>query len=585
MPGKLRNRFVVAFVLLALIPYSLIQIYQFWKVERIMETNVSRLNETTLSQLANDFNDLKSRVTMAMLMLEKEKTVSLLREPSGRDNAERTEMIEARFADMQRYIGASDEVTLTMLDPYGGIYSTLGQGHGVTYDHVARESGFVGMRQEQATYRWQIHENTTNGRNSMLLSLYTLFEDTSGDVYGMLRISIDYEAWLRTNAKELSSGQTYYIVDRKGTVLASTGANSALSQAAKTLIGIGAADDYRIDKKSASLVNAIPVSSMDWHLVSQFALGRFFGDLQAIRQQFLATFLLITVVFVLVTYWISYSITRPLLQLQHKMTQMVKRNLKLQLPENRHKGEILALNQAFNRMVGDIQELLQRLKQEEKQREAVHSQMLISQINPHFLFNTLNTVKWIALDRGVEPIYSICLSLGKLLETSLNSEVELIRLRGEIELVRAFVDIQKFRFGERLKVDYQVEPATMDALVPKLSLQPLVENAIRHGVAHLERGGVITVRSYICDGQLRLEVEDNGVGFAASETNDAARTHKGIGLANIRQRLQLLYKDKARFELLPVRQGACACLMTPLVLDYPEGGENSADMDVNDRGR
>src|SRR5690606_3652454 len=152
-----------------------------------------------------------------------------------------------------------------------------------------------------------------------------------------------------------------------------------------------------------------------------------------------ATSVAFMVLFIAITLMIASTVTRPLSHLQNKMKDVVGKSLKIRLPQDTYRGEILDLTRTLNSMLDDMSGLIQRLKEEERQKEAVHFQMLLAQINPHFLLNTLNTMKWIAIRKKNEDIEEICVSLGKLLEMSLNSEIDMIHLKDELELVQAYV--------------------------------------------------------------------------------------------------------------------------------------------------
>ncbi|MCU6709025.1 histidine kinase [Paenibacillus sp. J5C_2022] len=579
---KLKNRMFIAFVLLILIPYMMIQAYHFWKVQKLMEQNISKLNQTSLEQMARDFNELKTSAMKALLMLEKNKTTGMiLRDPKSYDEAERSSAIMERFQMMQSFVTDSSFVTYTILDLYRSVYASHHTVNKFSYDNLVNEAGFTELLQSGSSYQWKIHGNGMAETGSVLFSLYSLSKDVNGEPYAMVKISIDLQEWFRSNAKELSTGQNYFIVGRKDELIASTRAGSKLPDHLAQYLYSGSNQDYHVDK--ASIINIWPITSMDWHIVSQFPVDRFFGDLQNMRTQVVVTLLITTIIFVFISFFITHSITRPLRVLQKKMTDMVRNNLKIKLPEKKYKGEILALNQAFNKMVDDMNELVHRLKLEERQKETAHFQMLLHQINPHFLFNTLNTVKWLALDMKAKPIYDLCVSLGKLLETSLNSEVELIYLKDEMELVQAFVSIQKYRYGDLFDVHYEVEEGTDYALVPKLSLQPLVENSIQHGFAQMESGGKIGIHIFTKERQLYMEVEDNGAGYDDTVPSALHHGRQGIGLANIRTRLQFLYKEEARFERLPVDEGTCIRLSFPLLKSVPyQKGEGSL-VDDTDR--
>jgi len=589
MPGKLRNQFFVAFLILIILPTSILQIYQFLKIEWLMESSINELNANYLEGLARTAEDLKRNVLKSMLMLEKNKNISsMLREPERYDLVERKVEFDNRFETMRSFVASGSSYVYFMIaDMHGNLYTSFSPGASVTYQNIVYSREFADLRNTENAYQWIVHENRLEGKssNAFMLSLFSVAADDEGKPYGMVRISIDYQQWLTSSAKEYSSGQKFFIVDGADRVIASAGpgTNDIAPGIAKKLT-LERTKGHMIDKKTASIYNVQYIADTDWFLISRFPLDMFFGDLEAIRKQVVTTSLIIAASFALVTFLISSSVTKPLRILEKKMTLMAKNNLKVKLPEDRHKGEILALNQSFNRMVGDMDKLIHQLKHEERQKEAIHFQMLLNQMNPHFLLNTLNTIKWIAVDQQSTQIYEISLSLGKLLEACLNSEVELVYLKDEIELVKAYVLIQKYRHSDLFDVKYDIDKGADYVLVPKLCLQPLVENAIQHGFSHMEHGGMIHIR-ISADGQtLNIEVEDNGIGAAVAETA-SNRKRKGIGIANIRTRLQLLFKQEARFEWSQSFNGTLVKMTFPMLVSVPytEGGDSHVE--AVDRGR
>ncbi|WKL05188.1 histidine kinase [Paenibacillus amylolyticus] len=263
-------------------------------------------------------------------------------------------------------------------------------------------------------------------------------------------------------------------------------------------------------------------------------------------------------------FMISATFTRPLSHLQNKMKEVVRKNLKIRIPEGRSRGEVLELTRTFNTMLDDANQMINRLKAEERQKEAVHFHMLLAQMNPHFLLNTLNTMKWSAIRSGNEEISEMCVSLGKLLEVSLNSQVELVYLKDEIELVQAYLHIQRIRYRDSFEVTCEFDDKLEYALVPKLSLQPLVENAIHHGVGPLEQLGQIRIGIYRQDtGKLMLEVADNGIGMEESRRQQMTRTRPGIGLSNLRERLRLLFKGQSELEVIDTKPGTLVRFSIP----------------------
>ncbi len=204
---------------------------------------------------------------------------------------------------------------------------------------------------------------------------------------------------------------------------------------------------------------------------------------------------------------------------------------------------IVGLSQAFD--------YYRRMRQRELQAAQLETQLaraeldaLKMQLHPHFLFNTLNTIS-VLMREDREAANRMLIRLSELLRAALKSEsVQEIPLRQELEFLRGYLEIEQTRFQDRLTVNFAVEPQTLDAQVPNLILQPLVENAIRHGIAPLSEAGTIEIEARRENGFIELRVSDNGAGFAES-TDDSG----GIGLANTRERLEKLYGSRHKFNV------------------------------------
>lgn len=169
-------------------------------------------------------------------------------------------------------------------------------------------------------------------------------------------------------------------------------------------------------------------------------------------------------------------------------------------------------------------------------------EVLRSKLNPHFLFNTLNAISTMALQRDHDRVAQSLGLVGDMLRASLDDSLpQEITLSRELELTEKYLAIQRIRFGDRLRIDREVDPGSLSALVPSMLLQPIVENAIVHGVAAKPGDGWVRIETRASNGQLVLRVSDSGGGF-----KDAPRN--GIGLANTKERLQTLYGTRHRFE-------------------------------------
>jgi two-component system, LytTR family, sensor kinase len=193
-----------------------------------------------------------------------------------------------------------------------------------------------------------------------------------------------------------------------------------------------------------------------------------------------------------------------------------------------------------------------QIKLEEQERLLLHARMeaLQNQINPHFLFNTLNSISSLVRfdpDMARDVIFKLATILRRLLNTS----EAFAPLREEFEFIDNYLDIEVVRFGrDKLHVVKELDPASLDVVVPSMILQPLIENSIKHGLAPKVEGGSIFLRSRVTDSRLVIEVEDDGVGMGSAQLEESSSwTGMGIGMANISERLQVLYGDTARMTI------------------------------------
>ena len=191
-------------------------------------------------------------------------------------------------------------------------------------------------------------------------------------------------------------------------------------------------------------------------------------------------------------------------------------------------------------------------------------QALQRQLHPHFLFNTLNTISGL-MRTDVNAADRMMDRLAELLRATLHSSgTQEVTLRDELELLQKYVDIEKTRFGARLTVHIHLDPEALDASVPVLLLQPLVENAVRHGIAPRAAPGVIEVSARRVGDRLTIAVRDSGLGVPSDRL---ALLNGGIGLSNTRSRLQHLYADRHEFVFANVEDGFCVTVTIPFTVD------------------
>jgi signal transduction histidine kinase len=193
--------------------------------------------------------------------------------------------------------------------------------------------------------------------------------------------------------------------------------------------------------------------------------------------------------------------------------------------------------------------------------------MLRYQLNPHFLFNTLNAISTLILDNENRTANQTVMRLSEFLRYTLDQDpMKKVTLRQEIEAMNLYLTTERLRFGERLQLEFAIEERALEALVPSLLLQPLIENAVKFAVSPSERGGTIRVEGRARGSMLELAVADNGPGL---NTGAAPGAGRGVGLRNTRERLAVLYEDRHRFAALDNKPGLRIELGLPLEMAPP----------------
>jgi len=264
------------------------------------------------------------------------------------------------------------------------------------------------------------------------------------------------------------------------------------------------------------------------------------------------------------------QVDAPVAKLVRHMEEAEKGNFDLEIAEDRL-DEFGLLFRSYNATMRKIKLLIRELYQEKLLKREIELKVLQNQINPHFLYNTLDTINWIATRNGVSDISRIVISLSTLYRASFNRGRDHIEVRDMLRSMEGYLFIEKFRYKDLSEYQFQVDPRTHDFLVLNLILQPLVENAVIHGIGDLGRPGLIVVSCSLEGHCIRLEVEDNGRGMPAGklallrESLEGRGTSDDSGLRNVAQRIRLFYGEAGSFsvESLPDR-GTRVAMVLPV---------------------
>jgi len=287
-----------------------------------------------------------------------------------------------------------------------------------------------------------------------------------------------------------------------------------------------------------------------WTLVSWIPKGEVLKPARELIVGILFSSALLLLFSVFMVFFLSHRITKPLKMLQRKLGKIGSGSFVVSVPVVRN-DEIGELAMALNRMSKEIADLIQKNKEEENKRRLLQLQTLEYQINPHFLYNTLDSVNMLARKHNDTLIADIVTYLSRLFRISLNQGREMITVEEELRHVTYYLKIQEIRFVDQLYWEIQADDSLMRVRIIKFLLQPLVENSINHGIRKRSEPGYIYIRVWAEPDHLVLEVEDDGVGMDAerleqvrqslNEWGEEHEQHLGFGLRNVHQRIRLHY--------------------------------------------
>ena len=290
-----------------------------------------------------------------------------------------------------------------------------------------------------------------------------------------------------------------------------------------------------------------------WNTVGVFPLNEIMRQVSTIRYYSLIIAGVTVLVALLVSVFFTSSIARPVIELRSLMKEAEEGNLGVRF-EGRQEDEIGYLGKSFNTMIEEVQKLLAMVYREQQSKREAELKILQEQIKPHFLYNTLDTIQWMAQEHGAADIVKVVGALTSLFRIGLSRGKEMIRLSDELEHVRSYLIIQKTRYEDKFDFSVCMDDSVLSLLVLKLTLQPLVENAIYHGIKERRGHGCIKVEAGRRDGMLVLRVADDGVGMSA-ETLASVRAllaslpaekgqKLGYGISNVNERIQLSFGKK-----------------------------------------
>lgn len=387
--------------------------------------------------------------------------------------------------------------------------------------------------------------------NSRLSYFSRLRERPGYDIYGYLLINLECSTLFMDQADLIKSMfDHFYVIDNSGNVIYGAPGDERTLQTAKQVAKQKLLQPtHRIVGANTYFCSSIPTYP-GWAVIGVASNASLMRDTLWMMLSIIFTGLLSIFLVVLFSTMISKKITEPIYDMKNAMLKFQGGEMPNKLVPKTD-DELAFLLKGFNSMLDDIAAYIDAIykEQEEKKNADVAAfkyqlESLQSQINPHFLYNTLNTVNYLALTGRCDDIRELIQSLNLLLRSTLNNNNEFVPVSKELTFLNSYVNIQKYRYPEMVTLVLNVDESLNNCLVPKLILQPLVENAVLHGIFPTAKEGVVKVHIFKKEDALCIEVNDNGAGIDKEKLSslfDKGKGFNSIGLTNVDERLRLYY--------------------------------------------
>lgn len=556
---SLQHKILAFTLLLVMVPLFALGLISYMKSSEIVTQKVGVSDLNTVGQIGNNLELMIAYIQdTSLFLIQNEEMRGFLKLPSSapRDAVDRakanTEQLLAHLLSNKAYV---DSVYI--------------QGfNGVAIDTKAARKELEPGTIERLTQRkgggvWEAGEVVKfDGKPVRVLSYMRIVKDINNlsDDLGVLKINLNVDelAGLFAN-QQVGRTETFYLTDEKHDVIAASAPDAAgtplsaeLAERISTLNAKQGYDTVSV-RDETYLLTSYRIAGLGWNVIHQVPLKELLKDNTVIPQLLLVTAVVTFLVCAVFAYLFSKRIILPVKRLGTLMGFVEEENFDMQANVSGN-DEIAQLGRSFNKMVHRLKELVSEVYTAQIRRKEAELKALQAQINPHFLYNTLDTIYWMSRMERAFGTAQLVESLSKLFRLSLNSGRELTTVRQETEHLRHYIVIQQKRYEDMIAFQLDVAEEALPCQTVKLILQPLVENAIVHGIEKKGGDGTVRVAVYKDNEQLVFEVADDGAGADLVELErlliQAEEENRGFGIKNVNDRIQLYFGERYGLEFV-----------------------------------
>lgn len=389
--------------------------------------------------------------------------------------------------------------------------------------------------------------------------LDTIFTSAGQDYIYLIRELQNRETWDKTGIlilgisenelRKLYSGyvndySSIFILNEKGSLISAID-NLNLNEIPKFILNnlyhyTGRDFEEKVNDQEL-LMTHYTIKTSNWKIFMLNDLNYLLSNFDSIRSLYLRVIIIYFVITLILCSVFLTKFTKPIQVLYQYMEKVKSNDLDVTVPVV-SRDEIGYLSEQFNSMIAEIKQLMENLVKEQEEKRQAELISLQTQINPHFLYNTLASIRYLIYTEKKEDVDNIILSLIRILKYSLSDTKEFISIQKEISILEDYIFIQKYAFSNTVKVDINIDDEILNCKTIKLILQPLVENSFMHGLKPKKENGYLSIKGFAKDNNVYFEIFDNGVGFDPNADADKSRK-RSIGLKNVRERIQLTFGE------------------------------------------
>ena len=465
--------------------------------------------------------------------------------------------VDAIVADFNQYFDNIDvELSALILMRNGFQYASTNE---LTSDiqNVKSNYWYVDNFYNNKIEFWIMRFGDTLNRSNVMLSYGKVIRNSNGEYEGLILINSSERTFFKVYSDIVKEGNSVYILDQNG---------YAISHPTKDLIGSQLTympaffkqygySSFRTDFNKQMLITHYYDAETQWTMVQESDFSLVFGRYYPVLFVLAAVLALFLIIGFATSLAISRAVSRPLNLLAQKLSRVSSAQFE-KVEEQKAFVEVHTFSQVYNEMVDKIRELFLRIKQEEEIKRRHELDFLQLQINPHFLHNTLFSIKCLVEMNQNTRAAKMLASFMQLLRSPIASENEMIPIRVELDNLQNYINLMSFRY-EGVELEIFIEDGLESCLIPRLLLQPIVENSIFHGLKDDGSALKIEVFVYSSETGVTVKIRDNGIGMTRQEQQSvwepSGKKSSGIGLANVRDRVRQIYGENHDVTLTSAR--------------------------------